>query len=269
MPIRNFGERDLKAIARCLVREKLDRKRKFQVETRASWLGEALKNRELKVKVATEAKKIVGFAEYLPIQHAPAPITGRDLYYVNCVHVNDGNANGLEVGKALVKEMEEDVRSEQVAGMTAIAYDYELDFASVSFYRTVGYREVVRGGTSVVMWKKFRNGSGPRFMPSSYDYQPQPGKVVVDAFWSSACLRSIADIYNIRKACKPFKSKVALNEYNAADPEDRNFSGGIIRALCVNGRWLPVSTLPEVTEERVVETIEKALAEMESTSETQ
>lgn len=264
MQIRDFGERDLKTVARCLVKHKLDRKRKFQVETRATWLQEALENRELKVKVAAEGKKIVGFAEYLPIQHAPAPITGRDLYYINCVQVNNSNSNDREVGKALVKEIEEDVRNQQVAGLAAIAYDYELDFASVGFYRGVGYREVARGGTSVVMLKKFRNGSGPRFMLSHYEFHPQSGKVVVDAFWSSACLRTIGDIYNIRKACQPFKSKVVLNEYNATDPEHRNFTGGIIRALSVNRRWLPVSTLPEVTEERVTEAIEKALADMES-----
>ncbi len=265
MQVRDFRSNDLKSVARCLQRDRLNRKSKFQAETRASWLNEALENRNLVIKIAAEGKRLVGFAEYLPLRVAPTPITGHNLYYINCLQVDSQNSGKVEVGRTLLNELELDVRR-QAAGVATIAYDYDLEFASVDFYRKAGYREVSRGGTSVVLVKKFRDVASPRFMRSQYQYRPVPSKVVVDAFWSGACQRAIADIYNVRRACQRFEDRVVLNEYNAASRQDRDFVGGVIRALSINGRWLPVSTLPEIQEERVVEALEKAFANVGSSA---
>ncbi|MFC1734567.1 hypothetical protein ACFL1X_00515, partial [Candidatus Hydrogenedentota bacterium] len=128
-------------------------------------------------------------------------------------------------------------------------------FMNMGFFKKLAYDEVAREGNKVIMLKAFEPVELPVLHKLDYQYEAVPGKVVVDAFWSSMCPTTIKEIINIREVCPEFGDAVLLNEYNCDDGHllEKHQTA---RALFINGEQKDYGD--SGTKEELREEIEKA-----------
>jgi hypothetical protein len=167
------------------------------------WLRRTLTRGGMLAKVALDSDEPIGFLFLVPVERTSWYVAGEGLFTIQCMNV---------------------------------AYDPSDWFMPASFFRTQGYQEVDRRGSSVLMFKPFiESAAVPNFVPRQYrPPRLKPGKVIVEAFWSPQCLTTALDILHIREVCAEFGDDVILREMNAGVPGMRE-RFGIPRTIFVNG----------------------------------
>jgi GNAT superfamily N-acetyltransferase len=236
MQVVDLTDEHMRFVALCTHTDDPDEERDDAARVRESWLRDAMA-RGLRVKVAVDAGRPVGFAHCLPIELGAWGMSGRDLMTVPCLTLRYdrvyGQERGSGYGRLLMEAVEEEARRKG-KGVAVLAYDHDFWFMPASFFSGLGYREVARRGTAVIMLKSPEPVAPP--VMHSLTYQPQliPGKVVVDALWNPICLTSIVEIQRVREVCTEYGEAVVLNEFNCGDRDilERYQTS---RALFVNG----------------------------------
>ena len=123
----------------------------------------------------------------------------------------------------------------------------------------LGYAEAAREGDAAVLWKAFDDSAEtPRFRPSRYEFEPVPGVVAVDLFWTPVCQTSDIEAQRVREVAAEFGDSIIVREYPADDP-DALARFGIPRAIYVNGE--KIGWGHEAPREGIREAIEKAMGE--------
>lgn len=213
-----------------------DEERDSLVWVRESWLRNTLA-KGLKVKVAIDDGKPVGFAHCLPIELGTWGMSGKDLMTIPCLTLKYDRVyrreQGSGYGRVLVEAVEVEAKKEK-KGVAVLAYDHDFWFMPSSFFKKLGYREVARQGSTVIMLKAFEPVDPLVMHKLSYQPQPVPGKVTVDAFWNPICMTSIVEIHRIREVCAEYGDRVILNEFDCGNKhilEKYQTS----RALFING----------------------------------
>jgi len=203
---------------------------------RESWLRDTI-SKGLKVKVAIDNGKPVGFAHCLPIELGTWGMSGKDLMTIPCLTLNYERVYKQELGsgygRILVEAVEAEAKKEK-KGVAVLSYDHDLWFMPSSFFDKLGYKEVARQGNKVIMLKAFASVVPPIMYKLNYKPRFVPGKVVLDAFWTPICITSIVEIYRVREVCAEYGDDVILNEYNCGNKnilEKYQTS----RALFING----------------------------------
>ena len=198
------------------------------------WMRRTLTRGGMLAKVAIDGDEPIGFLFLVPIERTSWYIAGEGLFTIQCMNVED-EYRGAGVGEMLLIAAEESARA-HAKGMAVIAYDPSDWFMPASFFQAQGYQEVDRRGSSVLMFKPFiESAAVPNFVPRQY--RPphlNPGKVIVEAFWSPQCLTTALDILHIREVCAEFGDDVILREMNAGVPGMRE-RFGIPRTIFFNG----------------------------------
>ncbi len=203
---------------------------------RESWLRNTLA-KGLRVKVVIDEGRPVGFAHCLPIELGAWGMSGKDLMTVPCLTLEYNRVyrreHGSGYGRALMEAVEAEAKKEK-KGVAVLAYDHDFWFMHFSFFKKLGYIEVARQGSAVIMLKAFEPVDPPVMHKLNYRHQLVPGKVVVDAFWNPICLTSIIEIHRIREVCAEYGDKVILNEFNCGNKNvlERYQTS---RALLING----------------------------------
>ncbi len=223
---------------------------------RARWIRASLEN-GLKIKIAIEEGRPIGFAHCLPIELGTWEIDGKDLMAIPCLTISYDRVysgrKGSGAGKALVDAVENEARLTK-KGVVVLGFDHNFWFMPCSFFTRLGYQEIDRRNSKVILLKAFAPVEPPRFAEFKHNATLHAGKVVIDAFWQSICPTPIKEMRNIRTVCDEFGARVILNAINTTDPENR-IRYPVSRALFINGKRLHFDDVasPEAIREAIVQ----------------
>ncbi len=213
--------------------------------SRLSWL-QAMFEKGSRVKVAILNGNQVGFLHIIPIEICPWGPVGRDLSVVPCLVVKK-RANHRGVGRSLLKAAEEEARNQGRKGLVALAYYHDFWFMPAPFFERFGFskvksREVTAEGEKeylgreAILWKVFDPSvQAPKFLRPNYQFEPMPGKVVVDLFWNTFCQTSNIEAQRVREVVAEFRGSVVLHEY-CVDDREILLRYQIPRGIFINGK---------------------------------
>ncbi len=203
---------------------------------RQAWLEETM-TKGLRVKVALDGGRPVGFAHCLPANLGLGLVSGTDLMTIPCLTLRyEGvyrEERGSGYGRALVEAVEEEAKKD-LSGVALLAYDTGFWFMPAAFFAHLGYEEVDRRGEAVIMLKAFRPVDPPVIRVQKYQPHLVPGRVTVDAFWNPLCSTSLVEMARIREVCAEYGDQVLLSEYDCGKP-DIVARYGMERAIFVEG----------------------------------
>jgi len=230
-------------------------------------LRNAYTDNGLRIKVALLSGKQVGFAHIYPIETCPSGPLGKDLSVVFCINVAPEKRTKNGIGSNLLRAAEEESRAQHRKGMVIQAYYSDFWLMPARFFERCGYtlvqgpRQVPHKGMDkyvsdeALLWKVFdQSAEPPRFLERIYRFNPIPGKVVIDLFYTISCHLNDREI--VRSVCRRFGDQVILNEYNADNPEILR-KNQIHRGLFINGREIEWGG--RVNKKLIYETIETEL----------
>lgn len=186
----------------------------------------------LRVKVAILDGVRVGALFVMPIEVCPWGPIGQDLLVIPCLFVSQ---NGKGVGSALIAEAEQEARRQGRKGVVITAFYHDFWFMPASFFERCGFSVAKRKGDAAILWKVFdASVETPKLLESNYQFEPVPGKVVVDLFWNTFCETSDIEAQRVREVVEEFGDPVVLREYNA-DDRPTLLCHQIPRGIFVNG----------------------------------
>jgi hypothetical protein len=170
---------------------------------------------------------------------------------------------GQGVGGALVRAAEEEARAQGKKGIVVTAFYHDFWFMPASFFEAQGFAVAARRGSAALLWKVFDDPTSasdtaqvPRFLERSYRFEPVPGKVAIDLFWSRSCLTTDTEAQRVREVAAEYGDTVVLREHRTDDPAVRD-RYGIYRAIMIDGQ--EVSWGYEAPKEGLREAIQRAM----------
>ncbi len=178
----------------------------------------------LRVKVAILKGERVGFAYVMPLEISPWGPLGKDLMVLPCLVAQSG-VKRKGVGRALVEASEEETLRQGKKGLVVKAYDHDIWFMPASFFSRLDFspahsRDSVEfpGAKEIIMWKCFDPSvMPPVFLEPNFQFEPMPGKVLIDLFWNTFCQTSVLEAERVREVAGEFGDRVILREYCADD----------------------------------------------------
>jgi len=233
------------------------------------WFIKKMYDKGLRIKVASVEDEIAGFLYMIPIEHSPMGPLGDDLMTIFCVTVLDKN-KGKGAGRALMEAAEEEAKRQGKKGIVTYGYRGDFWFMPASFFERHGFeqvdsRKLDSPGESdileeiVLLWKVFDEVVEPPSFPKSrYEYEPVPGKVVVDLFWDISCQTTGIEGERVKAVADEFGDEVILNEF-PTHKHDVYMRYQKHRGIFINGKEIGWGY--EAPKEGVREAIRKALEE--------
>ncbi|MEN8152169.1 MAG: hypothetical protein ABFS86_20295 [Planctomycetota bacterium] len=181
---------------------------------------------------AYRGPRVVGLLEYYPIEVAPTPVEGEDLFVINCLQVPHAE-NREVVEKELVAACVKDWSTRK--GVVVLARQKRWD--------VLGFEEVLRDkwpeGDERVLWlMKFWEVEEPRLTPFGEDYPNPPGRVRVDVFESGHCPWDFHIVSLVEEVCEDL-GPVVLLEKQVLEDRTAVLRHGVSTAVAVNGRYMP------------------------------
>jgi GNAT superfamily N-acetyltransferase len=220
MEIMNLDERFLDFVSLCTHIDTTSPDLLRAVEIRKKWLLDRTR-KGLRVKVAIDKGKPVGFIHCLPIELDTWGMSGKDLMTVPCLTLDYKlvyeQKTGTGFGRALVQSAEEEAKKAGKKGIAILCYDTNFWFMPASFFKKLGYEEIQRDKETVIVWKNFSDTEPPKMHKSKFVPQRLTDKVAVDVVWNPMCLTSIVEVANVREVCQEYENKLVLREFNAGD----------------------------------------------------
>lgn len=225
------------------------------------WYDE-MKNKGLGVKLALENEKIVGMIQYLPIEHSF--VKGENLFLITCIWVHGykegvGNFQKRGIGKALLQNAENDVKSKGAKGI--VAWGLSLPFwMRAKWFKKQGYIKVDKKGMQVLLWKPFTEDAiPPKWIKQRKNPGLIPGKVKVTAFINGWCPAQNIVFERAKRAIKEFGEKVEFEEINTINRETF-LEWGISDALFIDGE--EIRTGPPPSYEKIKKLIAKRVKKL-------
>ena len=138
--------------------EKISEDQRLRMEAKRLW-AEAMIPRGLGARVAFLEDYPAGFAEFVPIELAPAPVKGENLLFVTDIHVTRDDKGGkinlehLGIGRLLVRSVEQYAREKGFKGMVTLAL--KGNRLPEAFYESVGFRLLQQIEDLCLLWYPF------------------------------------------------------------------------------------------------------------------
>jgi hypothetical protein len=202
---------------------------------------------------AYRGKRPVGLLEYYPIEVAPVPVIGNDLFVINCLQVPH-------------REQREEVEKDLVA---ACVKDWSTRKGVIVLGRgkpwdTLGFEEVTRdawpeGGELILWLMKFWEVEEPRLASGDREVSLVRGKVRIEIYESNHCPWDYYVNSLVEEVADEFGSAVLLDKVDTSS-RDAVLKHGVTAGIALNGefqRWLRPHPLP--TEGMVRDAIEDLL----------
>jgi GNAT superfamily N-acetyltransferase len=220
MEIVDLDESFLDFVSLCTHIDEKQSDRSRAAEIRKQWLLDRSK-KGLRVKVAVDKGKPVGFIHCFPIEMETWGMSGKDLMTIPCLTLKYKlvyeQKTGTGYGRALMQSAEEEAKKAGKRGIAVLCYDHDFWFMPASFFKKLGYEEIQRDKETIIVWKNFGDAQPPKFHKSKFIPQKLPNKIAVDVIWNPMCLTSIVEINNVREVCKEYGDKIVLREFDAGD----------------------------------------------------
>lgn len=215
-------------------------------ERRIAWFRK-MHEKSLRVKVALEDDKPIGFLYVMPIEVCPWGPLGKDLLAIPCLYVLN-EKKSQSVGSSLITEAEKEARLQGKKGIITVGYYHDFWFMPARFFERCGFspvgkaRQVTSEGekeylsNEAMLWKVFDcSAEAPEFLKPNYQFRPVSGKVVVDLFWNVFCSTSDTEAQRVKEVAREFGDSLVLNEYPADDPAILQ-RYQMPRAIFINGK---------------------------------
>lgn len=226
-------------------------------KAKRAWAKKMLE-KGLGAKIAYDTGYPAGFAEFLPIEAAPAPVKGKQLLFISDIHVNDDDEEGKinyerrGIGRLLIEEIERYARDKGYKGLVTLALDG--DWMPAAFYRKVGFTVVDKVGPMHLLWKPFDECEQPALWKGNF--RPTIGKDVVhiDLIYSSQCWAMVMQSQSWRRVAAEFPRKVVIQEHLADDRKVMSLdcmAGSI--GVYIDGQWGPPHPIGEDDMRRLIE----------------
>ncbi|CAG0935207.1 hypothetical protein TFLX_04039 [Thermoflexales bacterium] len=214
----------------------MDRERAFKPLGRAKevkrFWNYSMLFKGVRILVAYEGASPIGHLEYIPIEHAPRPITGKDLTFITCLFVPPKH-RWHGVGAQLLAACEEKARV-HTGGLTVIAYPDSL-FMPAGFFIEHGFTVVADRDYAWLLLKNWRDVNLPEFLPRRYQPRTPPaGQTTVDLFWCGQCPFWVHARDELLQVAHELGKRVTVREINTDDRAVLEQSG-IANGLFING----------------------------------
>jgi GNAT superfamily N-acetyltransferase len=242
--VRDMQAEDERFVLTCTHVDDKSANRDFLIDRRRLWFSE-MHRKGFRAKVALLDGKHAGFILLVPIEFSPAGPVGENLTTILCIFV-DNNLKGKGVGRKLIAEAEQEAIRQGKRGLVAYGYYWDVWFMPAPFYEKCGFSVAQRmpleeyqnqqsfyaPGEIAILWKPFDSSvKPPRFMKRSYTFEPVPGKLIVDVFFTRYCGDAT---FTVREVAREFGDRVIIREYDADDRDVRE-KYGIENGIYVNG----------------------------------
>ena len=192
----------------------------------------------LRTLVAYEGPRPVGHIEYMPIEHAPRPVAGHNLAFINCLHVSP-HARGRGVGSGLVEAAERQVR-DHTDGMAVLA-SWSGPSLPAHFFIETGFQPVGSRQGEALLNKPFRRASSPHFLPVRFLPRTSEGRIPVDFFHCPQCPYSGWVLHKLQREGQLDAPDVDLRLYDTGDRQAVEM-WGVSNRVYIDGR--PIGSVP-------------------------
>jgi len=181
---------------------------------------------------AYRGPRVVGLLEYYPIEVAPSPVVGEDLFVINCLQVPEVEGRE-EIEKRLVAACVKDWSTRK--GVVVLAREKQWD--------VLGFEEVLRDAwperDELVLWlMKFWEVEEPRLTPVHQDFPKLGGRVRVDIFESGHCPWDFHIVSLVEEVCEELGKDVLLERKKLETRADI-LKYGITSGVVVDGEYMP------------------------------
>ncbi len=185
----------------------------------------------LRTLIAYQGPRPVGQVEFMPVEHAPRPISQGPYLCLNCLHVAPPFRR-QGVGSALLQAVEKEAES-QGRGVAVVARS-EGDFMPAAFYRRMGYQLADQRDGELLLTKSRQPLPAPRFLPMGYHPQAPLARVGVDYFHCPQCPLSGWALAQLERRLRPRGDAVRLKVHETGErPEVERW--GLTGAVYVDG----------------------------------
>lgn len=188
--------------------------------------------------LSSEGKIIAGLLEYLPIEEANFPVSGKNLAFIHCIWVIPPFWK-KGVATSLMDDFLRKTTGQNFSGSAVIAYEKEswwgfFDYMPSWFFRKFGFRQVESDGNSILMLKNYKDAKPPKFILSERKPTSNPGKAKAVLFWSAQCPYS----WWVKKLAEKEFGINANVELGLVNTDDRKTveKSGIAFGLAINGK---------------------------------
>lgn len=231
-----------------------------RMECKRAWAS-GMFEKGLGARIAFLEDYPAGFAEFLPIEVAPAPVMGEKLLYITEIHVNGEdkdrtiNLTHMGVGKMLIRAVEQYARENGFAGLATIAL--ERDWLPASFYEKMGFTGLEQQDEVHLLWRAFRNSPAPSLWRGNFDPVVRDDGVHIDVIRTSQC-PGAGTLSLWRDVAEEYGARVTFSEHVADDRSimDIDCVTGCM-GVFVNGKRAPCRP---VSSDRARQMIDEALA---------
>ena len=239
--------------------------------------------------LSAKGKIIAGLLEYVPIEEANFPVSGKNLAFIDCIWVIPPFWR-KDVAKNLMKSFFQKTHDQNFSGAAVIAYQKEswwgfFDYMPSWFFQKFGFREVdrdrnssmecpplggperlgfgshgscgqiERDGNSILMLKNYKDAKPPKFILPKSKSISKSAKINAKLFWSGQCPYS----WWVKKMTEKEFGKNSRIEFSFVNTDERKTveKSGITFGLTINGKII-YNRMPSWDE--VKEALESALS---------
>jgi GNAT superfamily N-acetyltransferase len=193
----------------------------------------------LKTLVAYEGTRPVGHVEFMPIEHAPRPVAGHNLAFINCVYVAP-QARGRGVGIGLLEAAERQVR-DHADGMAVLAR-WSGPTLPAHFFIEAGFQPVGSRQGEALLNKPFRRAASPHFLPEHLLPREAAGQVAVDFFHCPQCPYSGWVLHQLQRGGQLGASDIDFRLYDTGDRQAVEL-WGVSNSVYIDGRAISSTPL--------------------------
>jgi len=196
------------------------------------WAGEMLH-----ADLAVHGQVPKGLVESLPIEFAPEPVTGENSLFIDCIWILPPFWN-TGVAKCLMKSLIN--RAKRFGGASVLAYEGDkwfwtsIKYMPSSFFKRLGFEEVARDGTRVLLFLDLGAGKPPQLIHPKTKLSEENNRIMIDALYNSQCPWSRWMIDNVKRNIKKYPG-VVVNHVNSDDRKVIE-EFGMSRGICINGQ---------------------------------
>lgn len=181
---------------------------------------------------AYKGKRIVGLLEYYPIEVAPVPVIGNDLFVINCLQVPEREDRAL-VEKELVAACVKDWSSRK--GVAVLGRQKRWD--------TLGFEEVTRdawpeGGEMTLWLMKFWEVEEPKLAPLRCEFPTHRGRVRIDILETGRCPWDTYVGNMVRRAVEHASAPIFV-ETTDLSLRENVLKYGLTGGIAINGEFQP------------------------------
>jgi L-amino acid N-acyltransferase YncA len=197
------------------------------------WLSE--RNKEgLKLKLLKKDEETFGFIEYVPIEYAWRPVTGRNYLFIHCLWVFPKKNYKRGFGSQLLQHVVEDAKHNEMNGVAAFVSSGSWMSDKALFLKN-GFDVIATKGRFDLVVNKFNLKPLPEFIKWEENLKKYNGLNLV---YANQCPLFIKSVEEMKETAKSFGLKLEVKILDSAAKAQQAPSGYGVYNLVYEGKLL-------------------------------